>query len=372
MRTPICDRFGITHPIFAFSHSREVIVEVAKAGGLGVLGAIGFPPDELEETLDWIDAHIGGRPYGVDVVMPVSAASGGEPDLEAMIPEGHRAFVDELLRRYGVPELAEGEAASEALRWTLERSQQQVEIALAHPIRLLASALGPPPKEAVDAAHAKGALVAALVGTVEQARRQVDAGCDVIVAQGTEAGGHTGAISTLVLVPEVVAAIDPVPVLAAGGIGRGAQAAAAVALGAEGVWTGSIWLTVKESDTQRALVEKLLDAGAGDTVRTRAMTGKTARLLRSGWTEAWDSAGSPGALPMPLQFILTAEAQSRLYRFAEEHEGARELVTSPVGQIVGSMREVRPVRDVIERFVDEFAEAAERLSAAATRSVRTS
>jgi NAD(P)H-dependent flavin oxidoreductase YrpB (nitropropane dioxygenase family) len=369
MRTRVCELFDITYPIFAFSHSRDVVAAVSKAGGLGVLGAVAYSPQELEDNLAWIDEHVDGKPYGVDIVVPaVEQAAGAEKiDLESMVPEAHRQWVQDLLRRYNVPDLPESEEATRGLLgWTLDQATRQAEIAFAHPIKLLASALGPPPREAVDEAHRRGALVAALAGTPEHAKRHVEAGCDMIVAVGTEAGGHTGAVSTMVLVPQVVDAVRPVPVAAAGGIGEGRQVAAALALGAEAVWTGSIWLTTEESDTHPVVIEKLLHAGSSDTVRSRAMTGKPARLLRTAWTDAWDGVESPGALPMPLQFLLNAEATSRMHRFADESEGARELVTSPVGQIVGSMNRVRSVDDVMSELVRGFGEAAGALHTAAS------
>jgi len=237
-------------------------------------------------------------------------------------------------------------------------------------VKLIANALGPPPSDVVEQAHRKGVLVAALVGTAEQARAQVRAGVDIIIAQGTEAGGHTGEVATMVLVPEVVAAVQPAPVLAAGGIGSGRQVAAALALGADGAWTGSIWLTVAESDTHVVVIDKLLKAGSRDTVRSRAMTGKPARQLRTAWVEAWDGPESPGALPMPLQFLLTSDAQARMHRFADDADsGARELVGSPVGQIVGSMQQVRTVDVVMAELVAGCREAAERLAAIASSKV---
>ena len=364
MRTRICDLLGITYPIFAFSRSRAVVAAVSKAGGMGVLGALAFSPEELEGELKWIDAHVDGHPYGVDVVMPASYVGAQPEELESMIPDGHRRFVEELLQRFQVPPLPDGESPHEGLlAWVHERARTQVEIALTHPIKLLANALGPPPPDVIEAAHGRGVLVAALVGTAEHARRQVEAGVDIVIAQGTEAGGHTGAISTMVLVPEVVEAVKPTPVLAAGGIGSGRQAAAALALGADGVWTGSAWLTVKESDTHPVVVDKLLQASSNDTVRSRSWTGKPARLLRTAWTDAWDAIESPGALPMPLQFMLTAEAQTRIHRYAGlEGSGAKELVGTPVGQIVGSMNSVRAARDVVDDMVREFASAVARLS----------
>jgi len=356
MKTRICDQLGIEFPIFAFSHCRDVVAAVSRAGGLGVLGALVFPPEQLEIELKWIDEHVDGKPYGVDVVIPASYEGADLSSLENMIPEAHKEFVAGIMKKFNIPELPEGEQQMEGLlAWSRERATPQVEVALAHPIKLLVNALGAPPKEIIDKAHAQDVFVAALVGTPHQAKYQVDAGVDIVVASGTEAGGHTGEISTMVLIPQVVAAVHPTPVLAAGGIGSGRQAAAALALGADGVWTGSIWLTVKESDTNEVVQEKLLNATSRDTVRSKAMTGKRARLLKTAWTDAWEGEESPGALPMPLQFMLTAEAFTRMNRYAAAGDaGAKELVFTPVGQIVGSMNNVRSCRDVIFQMVDEY------------------
>jgi len=366
VRTRVCDLFGIDLPIFAFSHCRDVVAAVSKAGGLGVLGALAFSPEQLEIELRWIDEHVGDRPYGVDVVMPASYAGAGELDpehmaeeLDHMIPERHRQFVEGVLAQHHVPPLpADEDKPVGLLGWTHEGARPQVDIALAHPIKLLVNALGPPPKDIVELAHEHGVKVAALVGSVQQAQRQVNQGVDMIVAQGHEAGGHTGEVATMVLVPEVVDAVAPVPVLAAGGIGSGRQIAAALALGAEGVWTGSIWLTTAESDMSPLVVDKLLHATSRDTVRSRIMTGKPARMLRTAWTDAWDAPESPGTLPMPLQYMLTAEAQRRIAKYQ-----VAELTGMPVGQIVGTMNAVRPVRDVIYDLVEGFVEATEHLNA---------
>lgn len=363
MRTHLCAVFGIDVPLFAFSHCRDVVAAVSRAGGMGVLGALAFTPEQLDIELSWIDRHVEGRPYGVDVIIPASCA-GAELDgpdlaaqLEAMIPERHRQFVEDLLARHGVPPLTPDTARpSGLLGWTNQGGRSQVEVSLSHPIALLANALGPAPPDVVAHAHAHGVRVAALVGTVEHARKQVAAGVDVIVAQGTEAGGHTGEISTMVLVPDVVDAVAPVPVLAAGGIGDGRQFAAALALGAQGAWTGSIWLTVTESDVSPVVRDKLLRAGPGDTVRSRSLTGKPARLLRTAWTEAWDNPGSPGALPMPLQFMVSADALVRISRSGDD-----ALAGTPVGQIVGRMNSVRSTRDVVFDLVDGAVRAIERL-----------
>jgi len=369
MHTALCDAFGIDVPIFAFSHCRDVVAAVSQAGGFGVLGALAFSPEQLEIELKWIDEQIGGKPYGVDVVMPATyrrseAGDLAKGDLERMLPEGHKQWIEQLLARYDVPKLPDSfvPRIDTLLGWSESGGRSHVEIALKYPIRLLVNALGPPPKDVIDRAHQHGVRVAALVGSVAQAQKQVALGVDLIVAQGWEAGGHTGEVSSMVLIPEVVDAVSPVPVLAAGGIGCGRQAVAGLALGAQGIWTGSIWLTVSEAEASPVLTEKLLRATSRDTVRTRSMTGKPARLLRTPWTEAWDGPDSPGPLPMPLQFMLNADAQARIGHYARtERSRARELVGIPVGQIVGRMNEVRPSRVVIHEMVSEFVDTVERL-----------
>jgi NAD(P)H-dependent flavin oxidoreductase YrpB (nitropropane dioxygenase family) len=364
VKTRACERFGIDLPIFAFSHCRDVVAAVSKAGGLGVLGALAFSNEQLEIELEWIDEHVDGKPYGVDVVMPAKVEGAGlDPDrmaeqLAEMIPQGHRDWLEKLLASHGVPPLTDEDHSEGLLGWVHEKGRQQVEIALEHPIKLLANALGTPPPDVITQAHDHGVPVAALCGSVQHAERHVNQGVDVIVAQGTEAGGHTGDVSSLVLWPDVVDAVgDQAIVLGAGGIGDGRQIAAALATGCDGVWTGSVWLTTAESDMSPLVLEKLLAAGARDTVRSRSWTGKPARMLRTGWTEAWEGEDSPGFLPMPLQYMLISDAQRRIAK-----SQAKELTTMPVGQIVGRMDRVRPVKDVIYGMVEEFVEASERLS----------
>ena len=355
MRTPICDRLGIELPIFAFSHCRDVVAAVSKAGGYGVLGALAYSPDQLEIELTWIDEHVDGMPYGVDFAMPakyVGKGGGAEASL------GH--LHELMLAEHGVPplpEVVEVGVVKAAGLGVDEEGPGQVEVALSHPVSMVVNALGPPPPYVVEQAHERGILVGGLVGNRQHAERQVTQGTDVIVAQGTEAGGHCGDVSTMVLVPEVVDAVGPdVPVLAAGGIGRGRQMAAALALGAQGVWTGSIWLTVAEADTNPIALENLLAANSRGTVRSRSMTGKPARQLRTAWTDAWERDDTPEPLPMPLQGIVFAEAARRVSRAQN-----KELTGFPVGQIVGSMNSVRPVRDVIFDMVEEWVETTQRL-----------
>jgi NAD(P)H-dependent flavin oxidoreductase YrpB (nitropropane dioxygenase family) len=367
MRTELCDVFGIEYPIFAFTHCRDVVAAVSKAGGLGVLGAVGFSAEQLEIELNWIDEHVDGKPYGVDTVMPAKSVdtgeAGGSPEdivgrIRAMVPDEHWRFVDELMERFDVPPLPGDVTPGGVIGWAEEVARSHVEIALAHPIVLLANALGSPPRDVIDRAHDQGIKVAALAGKAQHAQRHVNNGVDIIVAQGYEAGGHTGDVATMVLVPEVVDAVAPVPVLAAGGIGRGRQIAASLALGAKGVWTGSIWLATAESNAEPETIERYVEATSSDTVRSRCYTGKPARALRNKWTEAWEDPNGPGTLGMPLQNILTAEANTRI---ARAHR--KDLGFVPVGQIVGTMNKVRPVRDVMYDLVEEYIAAAEGLAA---------
>jgi NAD(P)H-dependent flavin oxidoreductase YrpB (nitropropane dioxygenase family) len=385
MRTDLCDLFGIDVPIFAFSHCRDVVAAVTNAGGLGVLGALAFSPEQLEIECRWIDEHVDGKPYGVDTVMPMSYAGKdeglgkaddtGQVDASAfqkMIPEETRQWIESVLEEYEVPPLAEaggarddgvGGGSTGLLGWTEGGGRNHVDVALKHEgMKLLVNALGPPPKDIIDLAHAHGVKVAALTGAVEHAQRQKQAGVDIIVAQGTEAGGHTGEIGSMVLIPDIVDAVAPTPVLGAGGIASGRQAAAAMALGAAGIWTGSVWLTVREADVSPLVKEKLFAARPRDAVRSRSLSGKPARLLRTAWTEAWERPDCPGTLPMPLQYMACSEAQTRI-GLAARKDGAkaRELIGMPVGQVVGRLTEEISSADVIYQFIDEFVESVERL-----------
>jgi len=362
MRTDLCERFGIQYPIFAFTPSEKVAAAVSRAGGLGVLGCVRFnDAEEFDATLDWLDDNTDGKPYGVDVVMPMKIPTEGRAvDLEAVIPQGHKDFVDETLRRLGVPPLPDGEGREGVLGWLHSVARSHVDVALSHRPVLIANALGSPPIDVIEKAHEHGVAVAALAGATKHALSHVRNGVDIVVAQGYEAGGHTGEIASMVLAPEIVDAVGPdVPVLAAGGIGCGRQVAAALALGAQGVWTGSLWLTVEEYDLSQGtgIRDALLRAGSGDTVRARVYTGKPARLLKTKWTEAWARPGAPEPLPMPLQNLLVADAHNRM------NSGDNpDTVAMPAGQIVGRTNTIRPVADVMTALVTEYDEAVARLS----------
>jgi NAD(P)H-dependent flavin oxidoreductase YrpB (nitropropane dioxygenase family) len=371
MKTPLCEMLGIDFPLVAFSHCRDVVAAVSRAGGFGVLGATAFTPDQLELELKWIDDHIDGKPYGIDVLIPENLSIKNEKDatphsLAERVPRTHTDFVRALLARHGVEVSQAGEPGGTqrpSARFSLQEevALQLLEAAFRHPIKLIANALGVPPPSMIALGRQHSVPVAALVGAKEHAIRQVQAGVDIIVAEGWEAGGHCGEVSTLVLVPEVLRAIKPirtVPVLAAGGIMTGRQMAACMAMGAAGVWTGSVWLATSESETSEIFREKMIAARSRDTVRSKCRTGKYSRQLRSAWTEAWEQPDSPGALPMPFQSLISEPALRAAQRAAERgNTKARELVTYFVGQGVGLVDSVKSSRTVVQEFMEEFAEA---------------
>ena len=377
MKNQICEMLGIEFPLIAFSHCRDVVASVSRAGGFGVLGATAFSPSALEEELKWIDEHIGGKPYGVDVLIPENLSIKGETgvtirSLAERVPQAHKDFVRNLLAKHGIEP---GQAPyEERMRESNARSSLQedqalrlLEVAFDHPIGLIANALGVPPQSMMEMGRQHGVPVAALVGAPEHAVRQAKAGVDIIVAEGAEAGGHCGEISTLVLIPEVLRAIKPIkniPVLAAGGIMTGRQMAACMAMGAAGVWTGSVWLATTESETTEIFREKMIAARSRDTVRSKCRTGKYSRQLKSAWTEAWEGPASPGPLPMPFQSLISEPALAAAQRAAERgNPKARELVTYFVGQGVGLVDSVKSSRVVVGEFMEEFAEALAELQA---------
>jgi NAD(P)H-dependent flavin oxidoreductase YrpB (nitropropane dioxygenase family) len=367
MRTPVCDDLGIEFPIFAFTHCRDVVVAVSRAGGMGVLGAVGFSPEQLAIELDWIDEHIGDHPYGVDIVIP-SKYEGMDADLSTeeltkmlqdLVPQGHIDFAHKLLTDHGVP-VGKDDNTLQLLGWTEATATPQVDIALQHPkMKLIANALGTPPADIIDHIHAEGRKVAALCGSPYQARKHADANVDIIIAQGGEGGGHCGDVGSIVLWPQVVKEVAPRPVLAAGGIGNGAQIAAALALGCQGAWSGSQWLMVEESENTPVQQAAYASASSRDTVRSRSFTGKPCRMLRNDWTDAWEDPDTPDPLGMPLQYMVSGMAVAATHRFPDQ---TVDVAFNPVGQVVGQLEKVEKSAAVIERWVSEYIEATEHLN----------
>jgi NAD(P)H-dependent flavin oxidoreductase YrpB (nitropropane dioxygenase family) len=364
VNTKLADDFGMEYPVFAFSHCRDVVAEVSRRGGFGVLGGVGGEVDILESELRWLDEHCGGQPYGLDTIMPVKNEDSGTMDvvklaeeMQAKLPVEHRKFVRELLRENGIETRSiDAPPRSPRIMGSAAGYRRAIGVALDHPlVRLFVSALGTPPKDIIDQLHSANVKVGSLAGNAKHAVHHVQQGVDIVVAQGTEAGGHTGDITTMVLVPEVVDAVYPTPVLAAGGIGTGRQMAAALALGAQGVWTGSIWLTVSEANTPPELMQDMFTATSSDTVRSRCLSGKPIRQLRSPWTEAWARSDAPPPLDMPLQGMLLPDALPGGGEGMGGQMNTPNRLTRPiVGQIVGRMSRIRSTSAVLEDLVTEF------------------
>ena len=368
MHTALCDELGIEFPIFAFTHCRDVVVAVSKAGGYGVLGAVGYTPEQLEIELNWIDERIGDHPYGVDIVIP-NKYEGMDSDLDPetltkmlqdMVPQQHLDFAKKILADHGVPTADADSNALQLLGWTEATATPQVEVALRHPkVTMIANALGTPPVEMIKRIHDSGRKVAALCGSPAQALKHAQADVDIIIAQGGEGGGHCGEVGSIVLWPQVVKAVAPRPVLAAGGIGSGYQIAAALALGCAGSWSGSQWLMVEEAENTPVQQAAYVNASSRDTVRSRSFTGKPCRMLRNDWTDAWQTAGNPEPLGMPLQYMVSGMAVSATNKYPNE---TVNVAFNPVGQVVGQFTKVEKTAAVIERWVQEYLESTTRLN----------
>lgn len=375
MNSKLCAQLGIEFPLFAFSHCRDVVAEVTKAGGMGVFGVAGLTTAQLDQELSWIDEQVKGKPYGVDLIVPNNFAGKNNKTkkrVENPVPATHTNFVRDLLEEHDI----------DASEFTDKRFQggtrlgdnvhddaaaTMLDVAFKHPIGLIANALGVPPQHMIDRSKEENVPIAALIGSKEHARKQAEAGVDILVAAGGESGGHCGDVSTLVLVPEIVSEIEElgidIPVLAAGGIVTGRQMAACMSMGAAGAWTGSVWLTTSEAETSDVIKDKLLAATSRDTIRSKSRTGKYSRQLKSAWTDAWEEETAPKPLPMPHQFGLTERALRKVHKLAEGgHDGAKDLATYWVGQGVGMMNVSQSTRNVVYEFMEDFLKASDRLS----------
>ena len=378
MNSKLCKELGIEFPLFAFSHCRDVVAAVTKAGGFGVFGATNLSGPELEIELNWIDSQVNGMPYGVDLIVPNNFVGKGEnlsdEDMLGKIPQSHKDFAHNILENNGVdvdPNELE-EDRKNHLRFgknmTPEGAHESLRVAFNHPIKMIVNALGMPPKKMVDMAKDAGVKVGALVGAKKHAINQINAGVDVLIVAGGEAGGHCGEVSSMVLIPEVYNAIKDikdVPILAAGGIASGSQMAAAMAMGASGAWCGSVWLTTTEAETNPIVKEKMLSASSADTVRSKSRTGKHSRQLRSPWTDAWENSDQVQPLPSPVQPLVAEPALRKLDKLSlAGNKQAADLATYWVGQAVGLMNETKSAGDVVQDFKTDFIEAYERLNGA--------
>lgn len=361
LHTRLCDRVGIRHPIFGFSHSVEVTVALAHAGGYPVYGAAWDMPDAIATKMRRIRELVGDRPFGVNLLLPSSVGTEtNRASVEAGLPAAHKAFVAHLKDKYQVPA-----ATRPTLLSTQIRSQQlfaeQIDAALDSSANAFASAIGTS-AATITRAKQHGKLTISLVGSPKHARAVKSAGVDIIVAQGHDAAGHTGPVGTFSLVPQVVDIAAETPVLAAGGVGHGRQIAAALALGAQGVWLGTAWLTAREHALDERLLRKVLAATAEDTIVSRSHSGKTCRMIKTAWTQEWDAPDAPEPLPMPYQQVLTGELLAAI----SEH-GIEPLMYTFAGQGVSYFSEQRTVAEIVERLVAEADAALRALAAGAAR-----
>jgi len=352
--TKLCDLIGVQYPIVAFTPFREVAAAVIEAGAFAVLAGAPQEPDRIAEDIRWLRQRLGGKPFGIDLLLPSSAPPVGTiEELQAQIPEGHRRFVEAMKERHRIPQ-PKNPPEHYNLGWiNQDRARRQLDVALEERVPVLAFGLGSP-AFILEAAHSRGIKVFGLVGKPRQAKREIEAGVDAIIAQGSDAAGHTGSIGTFSIVPAVAAIAGETPVIAAGGVTTGRHLAAALCLGAAGVWTGTLWLATEEADEAPVLKQKLVAASAEDTVHSTCISGFSMRVLRCAWTEEWEAPGAPEPLSAPYQLILGAEVHQAAKDYTIE-----PFMTEAAGQGVGFVTAVRPVREVVQALVDEARAALE-------------
>ena len=355
LQNRLSKRLGIAQPIFGFTHDPAVVAAICHAGGFGVFGATRHTPEEIAHELAWIRQQVGNRPFGVNLVLPTGMPETNDrAAIEAQLPEAHKAFVRDIQKKYAVPAATQAGMRSRFVR-SEEVAQRQLEVIMRSDVNMLACGIGSP-MDVIERAKASGKLVLALVGSPKHARNALAKPIDILVAQGYDAGAHTGVIGTFSLVPQIVDMAGDVPVLAAGGVATGRHVLAALAMGAQGVWMGTAWLTTSEYRMQDALRQKLLAAGSDDTVISRADSGKTLRQIRTAWSEEWAAPGAPAPLKMPLQDILVGDLLGAI----DEHE-VKPLMHHPAGQSIAYFNEVRSVADVMRGIVDEACDGLDRL-----------
>jgi len=347
--SPICARLGIQYPIFGFAHDVKTVAAITNAGGFGVYGATRRFPEEITAELEQIRALTGDRPFGVDLVLPPGMPEHNSREaIEAEIPESHKRFVEQLIERYRVPP-----ASAPGMRTRFIRSAEieaaQLRAVLESDVDMFACGIGAPP-DAVAAARDRGKVTLALIGSPHHVERSRQAGVEMLVAQGYDAGAHTGPIGTYSLVPQIVDAAGDLPVLVAGGVATGRHIAAALAMGAQGVWMGTAWLLSEEHQGHMHPINtaKLKAAGSADTVITRSESGKTFRQIRTAWSQEWEAESAPEPLKMPYQDVLVGDLLGAI----EEHD-IEPLIHSGAGQSVAYFNEVAPVENIMQNLVAE-------------------
>ncbi len=355
LSTRVSEMLGAKYPIFGFTHEIDVVVEVCLAGGIGVYGGTRNTPEEITEALEEIKSRVGDLPFGIDLVLPKNMPEkNNREEIEAELPNAHRNFVDYLYEKYDVPRDNLPGKRSRFVR-SEEVARNQLDAVLRSDAKIFAMGVGSPP-EMIGAAKEFGKTVLSLVGAPRHAEKALDAGADLIVAQGYDAGAHTGEIGTFSMVPQIVDLVaGRIPVLAAGGVATGRHIAAALALGAEGVWMGTPWLTTKEHNTSPKMLAQLLNASSNDTIRSRSNSGKTLRMIKSAWSEEWEAEDSPKPLQMPYQDILVGDLLGSISR----HE-VEPLLHQPAGQGIAFFNEVKTVQETMEAFVAEASAVVQR------------
>jgi NAD(P)H-dependent flavin oxidoreductase YrpB (nitropropane dioxygenase family) len=348
LRTKLCDMLGIEFPIIAFTHCKDVVVAVVNAGGFSVLGEAMHTPDEIAADVKWIRERVNGRPFGIDLVLPASSPPSGTLDeLRAEIPESHRDFVQSMKERHNIPDPKRPVALHQWGGLNQEMARAQLDVVLEERVPVFTSGLGNP-AFILEAAHERGMKVFGLIGKTRQAQREIEAGVDAIIAQGTDAAGHTGAIGTFSIVPEVVSIAGDTPVIAAGGVTTGRHLAAALCLGAAGVWTGTLWLACRESDEDMIIKEKLIAATAEDTIYSKSVSGMPMRTLKCVWTDEWAKPDAPAILPAPYQMLLSAD-----YIQAANDHRREDLMFEAAGQGVAFVTSMKPARQIVFDLVEE-------------------
>ena len=383
LRTALCDLLGIEYPFILAGMgpvaggivgpvaTAELAAAVSNGGGLGVLGGSGYGPERLREEIDKIRG-LTDKPFGVDLLLPANymgeAAKKPPPaDPRELVPVEVRDGLKAILADLDVPWLEAPPVETET-RPTLQgrgggMSDAQMEVVIEEKVPVFAAGLGSPAPW-IDRLHANGTVVLSLVGNVKNAERVAHAGVDAVVTQGTEAGGHTGRIGTLPLVTQAIEAIDPVPVIAAGGIGSGRGMAAMLAAGAAGVWVGTAFLVSEEANQPPAQLKRILAATEEDTKITRLYSGKTMRNIRNPLIDAWENSGIR-ALPMGIQGIVIRDVAHSL-----RQAGREDLLMNAAGQIAGMLNEVRPASTIMEEIIGETVEIlSDRLPATVTARV---